>query len=411
MDQINEEQGQSIKLWKQVWFWPLIGIVVFQMCNQISNIGWKPLVAPIREALCLNNTQVGMLIGIAGIASLIGALPAGWFAHKFGAKKALVITALFACAGMLLLSAAQNYTQALYGRLVWQFFYRMANIACLSATVLAVPAYFRGRAMGINGAFINMGAMLGAPLGTVVTVAVGWNKAFIGYAGILFIGIIFALLLYKPYQGADRTVVETPKEEDKNDPKDKSVFATPIAWVMVLLMFCFSTVGSITSLISLQLADIFGASIIVAAGIQTFGQGAGILFNPVFGWISDRLGRFQVLMLLSTLFIICYLGMMIPHYYAYLFFAGCIQFIGISASSQVYTAGVYLTQGQSVGAITGITSLGTGIAQFVLPTGLGWLRDISGTWMAGQLVVAALAVAAMLISFYLLKWCQKRDAN
>lgn len=400
------EQKKDRSWMKATWFIPLMAVLLFHMANQISNIGWKPLITLIRNGLHLTNAQSGMLIGIAGIASVIAALPAGWFANRFGAKKALVITAILSAGGMMLLSTAQSYDQALYGRVVWQFFYRMSLISTMAATALAVPAHFRGRAMGINGSFANLGAMIGAPLGAGIAVAVGWNKAFYVYTVILLVGALIFLIFYKPYEGADKTVAETV---DPNAPKPVSAFKQPIAWVMAIMMFFFSTGGTIVALVPLQLKDMFGAGVIIAATLQAFGQGAGIFFNPVFGWISDRYGRFESLILIAGISIVCYLGMMVPNYYVYMFFVAIIEFLGICALNQVYAAGSYLLKGREIGAITGITAIGTGAAQFVLSTGIGWLKDVTGSWLAGMIVCVLMSVVALLIAWYLLKWTQKRD--
>ncbi len=74
---------------------------------------------PLAQALSLNNTEVGSLMSVFGISSLMVYFPGGWLADRVSPKKLITISLLTTGAIGLYFATFPSYEISLYIHAVW----------------------------------------------------------------------------------------------------------------------------------------------------------------------------------------------------------------------------------------------------------------------------------------------------
>jgi nitrate/nitrite transporter NarK len=70
-----------------------------------------------------------------------------------------------------------------------------------------------------------------------------------------------------------------------------------------------------------------------------------------------------------------------------------------------------LLRGLNVGAISGVAAFGTGLAQFIIPSVLAAVKEATGYYTVGILIVAGMAAVAFVFSTMLYRYCKNRNAK
>lgn len=160
----------------------------------------------------------------------------------------------------------------------------------------------RGFAAGVVAAGYGMGAILTTfPVASSLA-ASGWQHTLLIY-GIVFgaIGLIAAQGLRAPPAGwmADHT----PAKSSARDMTSRQMLKTPVFWLMFIMMTMMSTsglmvisqMGSFAKDFGVTNALVWGmAALPLALTIDRFTNG---LTRPFFGWVSDRIGRENTMVL------------------------------------------------------------------------------------------------------------------
>jgi NNP family nitrate/nitrite transporter-like MFS transporter len=410
------------KVKKAVWFIPLCAALFAHFSHGFSSFGVYPLISQIQGALSLSESQIATFAGVAGIASMVAVIPAGILCQKVGSKKVAVFGLLLSAIGLLIVALSKGYGAALTGRIIWQFFYRVAFIGTMAITIAAVPESFRGRAVGFNGAAASMGSIIGAPVAVAISSSTGsWTSAFYAFIIVAMLGALAAGFLFKPYaSGPASASRETPKqsEQKKEVENQRNPFTTPLVWLMALVMLFFSSGAGIIQCNSLILnghfavaAAALGGVAVVASGVQMFGNICGLFVTPLMGVLSDKLGGFKTLMLIAVIQFALYLGMATFSFPVFLVCCALVQFLAVCSINMVYAAAPELLKGLNVGAISGVAAFGTGLAQFIVPKLLGAVKEATGYYTIGILSVAGMAAVAFGFSLILYRYCQKRHSR
>ena len=124
---------------------------------------------------------------------------------------------------------------------------------------------------------------------------------------------------------------------------------------------------------------------------------AGSLLRPVGGWLSDRVGGYRLLILLLAGFAVCLAAVAVTPPIAaavvLLFFGMGMLGMGNGAVFQL----VPQRFADRIGIVTGIVGAAGGLGGFFLPTVLGALRDMTGSYSAGLLLFAAVFAAGTMV--------------
>lgn len=276
----------------RIMLFTLLVVYIFNFLDrQIVNI----LAEPIRKDLGLNDTQIGLMTGLAFALfyTLLG-LPIARYADRPSTDRGrLIAVALVIWSGMTVLCGyAQNFVQLLLARIGVGVGEAGCTPAAHSLIADRVPAERRSSAMAFYALGIPIGSLLGMVIGGYLSDVLGWRRAFmfVGAPGIIM--ALFVVLLVK-----DRNRAARPLPEGVNAEGLVDAMAILLARPTFVLMLAAASACSFLS---------YGKSTWTTIYFQRtheltpgevgfwFGLGggiAGILGTWLGGWLADRLAR------------------------------------------------------------------------------------------------------------------------
>jgi len=124
---------------------------------------------------------------------------------------------------------------------------------------------------------------------------------------------------------------------------------------------------------------------------------AGSLMRPLGGLLADRIGGIRMLNILFGIVALLTMGVaQLPALpFAVALFVAAMACLGLGNGS-VFQLMPH-RYGKRVGVATGILGAAGSFGGFFLPTLLGWLKQVSGSYASGLAMLAALAVVALVI--------------
>ncbi|WP_281744378.1 MFS transporter [Thermanaerovibrio acidaminovorans] len=246
---------------------------------------------PLQNALQINNTQIGNLMTVYGIANLFLYLPGGILADRLPYKKLVPFSLIATGLTGLYYSTFPGYHMALAIHVIWAF----TTVFTFWPTMLKSVKMLgdsseQGRLFG----FLDFGRGLSATLSAFGALFV--FKAF----GATLLGLKGAIIFYSVTMIALGVVVYFLLEEKKGEVAEgaKSLFdgigdvlRMPAIWLAAMIIFAGYSIGAGLTYITPYLTDVFKMSVSMGAFIaiiRTYGLRLG--GGPVGGILADRIG-------------------------------------------------------------------------------------------------------------------------
>ena len=237
-----------------------------------------PLLPGYRHEFDLSKAAAGLLSGAYAAGAVLGALPGGIAAARYGPRRALlfglalmsVASLGFGFAGGAWTLGLSRLAQGLGGSLAWA--------GALTWLIAGTPRARRGEMLGTAVGSAIFGALLGPAVGALAH-AVGARPTFVGLAGL---GIVLAAWALRTPPAEAEPANAGALERAVREPQ-----VIGALWLMVMPALLFGMVGVLVPL-DLDAAG-WSASAIAAAFI---GSAAIEMFiAPAIGRFSDRRGR------------------------------------------------------------------------------------------------------------------------
>ncbi len=250
------------------------------------------------------------------------------------------------------------------------------------------PPQLQGLAMGIAGAG-NSGTLFATLFGPRIAENIGWHNVM----GLAILPLLIVFILYfimakdAPSQPTAKPIFEYFKVLKQRD-----------TWYFCLLYsVTFGGFVGLSSFLSIFFVDQYELSIVTAGDFVTVCVAAGSFFRPVGGYIADRIGGGR---LLTFLFIVVALSMFGVSQLPSIYLVTSMLFIGMLCLGMGNGAVFQLVPQrfrEEIGIVTGIVGAAGGIGGFFVPNILGSLKQISGTYSTGFIVIAGIGIAALLV--------------
>lgn len=347
---------------------------------------YSPLIPNIVSELKLTNAEAGFVFSISILTLMVFRIPWGILFDSKGFKK----TMMFALTLMGIFGLARGFAGNYSSLLVTQFFLGAGLSGVIPAIPRLVSCWFPrekiGLATGICLAGFPIGDFVALSLSPILFVIfAGWRQVFQLYGAW---SLLFALLWWKFSHEA--------KDERKTSPTPYSrsefikLLKNKLVWVLTGLYFC---AGGCYDTLLVWLPDVLQSQNLDAfsASYVTSMLPAGFLFSAIIiGALSDRIGLRKPFVLLMGAIsgpILFFTGTIseVPLYLTAFLSGLCtVGVLTIVLAAPVETAMLSRSLSSVLGIVASIGNLGS----FLLPTLLGVLRDVSGTFLLSMLVLA-----------------------
>ena len=189
----------------------LIGILFFHSVNTYMDRACiASAVDYIKEDLNISGTMMGLILGIFAIGYALFQIPSGWFADKYGPRKALtIVVSVWSCFTALTGAAASGFQM-----MVLRFLFGAGEAGAFPGATQAffrwLPVKERGLAHGINFSGSRLGAAFSLILMPWLIMQIGWRWTFV-FNGAL--GIIWAAVWLLWFRDNPKDNPKVNKEE------------------------------------------------------------------------------------------------------------------------------------------------------------------------------------------------------
>lgn len=360
---------------KKYAFALISGILVLFACIGLGRMAFGMILPNMQVDLAMSVTQAGFVGTSNFLGYLTGLLFAGTFYAKFGASKLITRSLLTQGIFMLFMALSSHYLVASFFYFFSGFFGALANMSIMAYITQIVPREIRGKAVGLltsgNGLAIVLSGYL-IPYMDVLYSAKSWKISWAIFA-LLTIFIAFLISSGLKHVNPHTHQAKTSKESYFEIFKDKRFieigglyFCFGITYVVYVTFFVLASIDK------WEISSNLSAPFWILLGFLS------IFSGPLFGILSDKIGRLKTLSIAFLIQSIANIIMALTLPVSYLWISAAI--FGLSVWSipsimAVYTAETFGMEKTAniFSKITIIFALG----QIIGPIGAGYLTDLT----------------------------------
>jgi NNP family nitrate/nitrite transporter-like MFS transporter len=327
----------------------------------------------------LSDSQKGLMVAVPLLGGALLRLALGLLTDHIGARRTGIMGMALTTVPLLL---GWLWADSLNKLLLVGLLLGVAGASFAAALPLAsrwYPARYQGLAMGIAGAG-NSGTALATFVGPRLAQVWGWHAVF----GIALLPLLATLALFTIFA-----------KDSPNLPAPRPLAAQSAVlrlrdtwWFCLFYAITFGGFVGLASFLNVFFLSQYGLTRIQAANFSTLCVMAGSVLRPVGGYLADRLGGVRVLTLIYLGVGAAMLGLStLPSLAA----GTCLLFVVIAILGMGNGSVFQLVPNRfpkEIGVTTGVIGAAGGFGGFILPTLLGSLKEMSGSFGAGFLAFA-----------------------
>jgi MFS transporter, OFA family, oxalate/formate antiporter len=314
------------------WLQLLAGVICMVMIANLQ-YGWTLFVNPIKQAhgWVIADIQLAFSLFVA-LETWLTPI-AGWLADQLGPKLVIAVGGILVAIGWVLNAYADTLWMLYFGACITGTGAGAVYATCVGNSVKWFPDR-RGLAVGLTAAGFGAGAALTVIPIRAVIASEGYAAAFFWF-GLIQGAIVFILawLLRAPAAGETPSSAAARVIQTSRSYTPQEIVRSPVFWVLYLMFVLVSASGLMaTAQIALIARDYGvantvllwgGTTLTIALLVDNICNGAA---RPLFGWISDHIGREYTMALAFGLGGISYwlLGSLGTAPWAFVLFAGLI---------------------------------------------------------------------------------------
>jgi NNP family nitrate/nitrite transporter-like MFS transporter len=339
----------------------------------------------------LSATEKSLMIAVPVLLGSVGRLFAGLLADKYGGRNVFAALLVFSAIPAVAIGFSTSFTQLI----IFGLFLGVAGTT-FPVGVGFTSRWFapekQGTALGIYG-MGNIGQSIAVFAAPILALQLGdWRTVFFIFAAV---SLIWGAVFYLTAENDTTTARPRSLSESLGVLKRSKT-----AWVLSL--FYFLTFGGFVALALYMptfLREIFDLTA-TDAGARTAGFVVlATLMRPVGGMLADKLGGAKVL-----LAVFAAIAVLAP----LLSFASIVPFtigaLGCAASLGVGNGAVFKLVPQyfakETGTVTGLVGAFGGLGGFFPPIELGLVKDATGSYTIGFLLLSTFAIACLVVNYF-----------
>lgn len=355
----------------------------------------SPLAPTFRDLYALSATEVGLLVAVPVILGSLARIPLGLLTDRFGGRLVFSVMLLLLVIPVALAGLADSY-----GSLLAVGVLLGLGGALFAVGVPFVAGWFpperRGFALGLYG-MGNVGTAVSALVAPRVAEAAGMPWAFWLWIPLL---VAMAALFWLAGRNA-------PGFQPLVTPVGQrfAVFRSePLSWVLALFYFVtFGGFVAIGAYLPTLLVSEFGLERADAAARTSGFVVLATLARPLGGFLADRLGGAPVL---NVAF-----GVVAAFAIVLAFNPGMVAitaaFLGSAWTLGLGNGAVFQLVAErfprQAGVVTGLVGAAGGLGGFFPPLLMGFVRDVTGTYAIGWMLLSEFALVCLLVNVLVLQ--------
>jgi oxalate/formate antiporter len=285
------------------WMQLILGVICMMSISS-SQYVWTLFTKPLATALDVKLPELQITFSILIVIQTFFSPFQGFLVEKFGPRLLLSIGAILTGASWILASYASS---------IGMLYLTYGGLGGIGTGIIYVGVvglmvkWFpdkRGFACGMAAAGYGMGALLTTfPVATSLAER-GYQETLQWFGLMLgLLGLVAAQGMRRPPNLVEQTAIQAVAPRTGRDVPPLDMLKTPLFWLLFLMMTLMSTSGlmvisqmaSFAKDFGVANAVVFGtAALPLALTIDRFTNG---LTRPFFGWVSDRLGRENTMIL------------------------------------------------------------------------------------------------------------------
>ena len=296
----NKEQGASRSYQNPV----MIGVVLLIAGISVAMIQYKvpTILTELMALFAMDAKAASWLMSIFTLMSIFVALPTGWLAQKFGAKRMMIVACGIAILGSLIGVASGSSAVLIFSRAVEGVALTILTTCGPIVVQKCVKPEKIGSAMGIWGIWGCLGSTIAAVVTPTVFETLGFSGLWILFAAIAACAAVLVSVVIRVPQEAqgqdsavsesDGSLAEKPRYREMLT-RDIVLFFVGFAIFNICLLAILSFVPTI-----LQMQ---GFDSTLSGLISTAPMLFSVISSPLFGVISDKIGRCKPLLVAAML--------------------------------------------------------------------------------------------------------------
>ncbi|HLG76725.1 MAG TPA: MFS transporter [Ktedonobacteraceae bacterium] len=341
----------------------------------------------ITPTLHLMPAQQGLMVAIPTLSGSLMRIPMGLLSDRFSGKSVGTGMLLFL---FLPLLVGWLLPVQLPGLIVVGLMLGVAGASFAVALPLAsrwYPPSQQGLVMGISAAG-NIGTVIANLFAPTLAKTFGWH-AVLGFTMIPLALVLVAFLLLakdSPDRPAAEPIGRYLRVMSKGD----------LWWFCLLYSVTFGGFVGLGTFLPQFFHNQYGLSGVTAGYLTATAAFTGSTLRPLGGFLADRLGGVRTLTLLLLLIVALYVlaALLLPIGIAGTLFVFGVAVLGLGNGS-VFQLVPQRFRGE-IGIATGLVGAIGGLGGFLLPILLGNIKQSSGSYASGWLVLAGYALLALL---------------
>jgi NNP family nitrate/nitrite transporter-like MFS transporter len=340
----------------------------------------------ISSSLGLSPAQKGWMVAIPILSGSLLRIPMGHLSDRIGGRRTGILLLAFL---FLPLAVGWHGAESFSGIVATGIMLGVGGASFAVALPLAsrwYPPERQGLAMGIAAAG-NSGTVITNLVAPRLAIAVGWHAVF-GLAMLPLAAVLLAFILLA--KDAPSQARASPA-----GPPAASLLREPdLWWLCGFYAVTFGGYVGLSSFLPIFLRDQYGVTPLQAGYLTAAAAFAGSLARPIGGIVADRVGGVRLLAIVLVVVSGAYaLASRLPPL-ALMAAALALGMVALGMGNGAVFQIVPQRFRRQIGAATGIVGALGGLGGFALPTLLGTLKQTTGSFGAGFLALALVALAA-----------------
>ncbi len=395
------------------WVIVVTGMLCIVACLGFGRFALGMLLPSMATTLKLSYSQIGFISTGNFVGYLAAVLFCGHIAGRIGSRRLIVIALIVIGLSMALISRSHSFVAILILYFITGMGSGAANVPVMGLITAWFDRTIRGRAAGFVVIGSGFAIIISGKLIPYVNRMIGpegWRTNWLILAGIVTATAVIGHLFLRNRpgeqgleplgsEGKEIASVAASKGDTRSIYKNKTLYLLGLIYFLFGYTYVIYATFIVTTLVKER-----GFSETIAGNFWSWVGFLSLFSGPVFGTLSDRLGRKAGLIIVFSFQMLAYLLVAgkLPPFFLYV----SIAFYGIVAwsipSIMVAAVSEYVGIDKALAAFGFITFI-FGLGQIAGPSVAGILAERSGSFSSSFFMAAALAGVAIVLTAILRK--------